>query len=243
MNEQDYILIEQYLGGDLPPEQITAVEQLAADNAEFAAALADRRQLNGHLRATAGEEALRPTLSTLGDKYFRAEGEAAVRPMNSRRWMYGLIAAAMIALAVLVVGPWLSPAGTYEQFAQHEPLSITERNNGPGASSAAEEAYNAGRYSDAVPLLEGYLEQQEGNEQARLALGVSLLETGRDQEAISIFKSIATGQSTLAPYGNWYLALAAVKRGDNAGAEAYLDLIPPSDGYLTGKAKALRVKL
>ena len=45
------------------------------------------------------------------------------------------------------------------------------------------------------------------------------------------------------PYGNWYLALAAVKRGDNDSAIRYLDLIPATDPYLTTKAQELRATL
>ena len=37
-----------------------------------------------------------------------------------RRWLYGMGVAAVIALAVLLGGPWLFPGeNSYEQFAQH----------------------------------------------------------------------------------------------------------------------------
>lgn len=244
MEEKDYILIERYLQGATSPEETSAVEQRSASDTDFAAAIEGRRQLNNHLRAVANEDKLVPTLERLGEQYF-PEREAVVRPMgNNRRWLYGLLAAAVIALAVLFAGPWFATSGGgYEQFAQHQPLSITERGDGQEAAAAAEAAYNDGRYSTAVPLLEAYLKQQNDDERARLALGVSLLETNRDEEAVEIFERIAEGKTSLAPYANWYLALAAVKRGDEAEARRYLGLIPSTDTFLTAKADELRATL
>jgi len=145
---------------------------------------------------------------------------------------------------LLLAVPFLFPsASTYEQFAQHEPLALTERSSGPDRAAAAEQAYNEGNFTAAIPLLKEYLDAQADDEQARLALGISLLETDRDEEAIAIFRRIAEGQSALAPYGNWYLALAAVKRGDNAAVRRFLDLIPAEDAYLTKKADELRAAL
>lgn len=244
MEEQEYILIERYLQGATSPEETTAVEQRSASDTVFAAAIEGRRQLNDHLRAVANEDKLLPTLESLGEQYF-PEREAMVRPLgNNRRWLFGLVAAAVIALAVFFAGPWFSPSGGgYEQFAQHEPLSITERGNGQQAAVAAEAAYNDGRFSEAIELIKAYLKDQNDDERARLALGVSLLETDRDEEAIVIFQQIADGRTALAAYGNWYLALAAVKRGDEAEARRYLGLIPSTDTFLTAKAKELRATL
>lgn len=243
MDEQDYILIERYLQGECSPEEAATVAKRAVEEPAFNEALVARRQLNIHLQSWAGEENLRPTLRTLGERFFREE-TAVVRPLRSnRRWLYGIVAAAMIALAVIFAGPWLNNSGGYEQFAQHQPLSLTERGEDPANAAAAQQAYNNERYVEAIELLRAYLAQQSDDERARLALGVSLLETNRDEEAIAVFKRIAESQSTLAPNGNWYLALAAVKRGDNTAAVGYLDLIPASDKFLTAKANELRATL
>jgi predicted Zn-dependent protease len=241
MNENGYILIERYLQGELKEEQQLAFQARLKAEPLFASALTERQQLNDHLRAVVGEEKLQPTLAMLGDKYFQEETkEAKVRTLGgTRRWLYGIAAAA--ALAIMFAGPWLFPSsGGYEQFAQHDPLSLTERGTPGSPAAATETAFNNGRYASAIGLLEEYLTIQSDDERARLALGISLLETDKDDEAIKVFTAIVDGVSTLAPYGNWYLAFAAVKRGDNEKAEEYLELIPSSDTYLTAKAKELR---
>lgn len=244
MEEQDYILIEQYLQGDLTAAQRADFEARLAAEPTLADAFAERRLLNAHLQAAGQEEALRGTLEQLGNKHFSVP-EAKVRTLGgNRRWLYGVAVAAVIALAVLLGGPWLFPGGNnYEQFAQHAPLSLTERGASPQLAAQAEATFNAGQFRAAVPLLQEYLTVQADDERAQLALGISLLETDKDEEAIVIFERIAEGNSSLAPYGNWYLALAAVKRGDDANAIKYLDLIPATDTYLTTKAQELRATL
>jgi len=81
------------------------------------------------------------------------------------------------------------------------------------------------------------------DQRAKLALGISLLEENQDTQAIKIFTEIANGGSSLAPYGNWYLALAAVKRGETQAALNYLDLIPTDDAYLAEKVAKLKATL
>ncbi|MEO0734133.1 MAG: hypothetical protein AAFZ52_14955, partial [Bacteroidota bacterium] len=121
-------------------------------------------------------------------------------------------------------------------------LTLTERGAADQLAARAEAAYNTADYPLAEGLLRQYLQEAE-NERAKLALGVSLLETNRDSAAIEVFTEIAESGSTLAPYGNWYLALAAVKRGDNATALEYLDLIPTTDAYLRERVTQLRATL
>lgn len=248
MKEEDYLEIEAYLQGELPAERKAALEERATLDPAFAKALAERRQLHEHLRAEAGEASLRATLNPIETKYFPEQEAAVVRKLRpatgrSRRWWVGIAAAAAIALAVIAGGQFWGQADHYEQFAQHEPLSLTERGDPGSLATQAETTYNSGQYTEAISLLQEYLLVQTDDERARLALGVSLLEEDRDEEAINLFKEIVDTNSTLAPYGNWYLALAAVKRGETAKANGFLNLIPASDPYLTERANRLRAAL
>ncbi len=245
MSEKDYIIIESYLEGTLAPAAAAAVEDRAASDPLFAQALAARRRLYEHLRAVATEEDFIQQLKPLNATFFQdTTGEGVVKPMRSgRRWWIGLVAAAVLALALLLGGRLFAPTGSvYEQFAQHQPLSLTERGL-DNAALAAETAFNAGRYAEAIDRLQGYLEVQEEDQRAQLALGIALLERHRDAEAVAIFTDIAQSKTALAPYGNWYLALAAVKRGDNEEALRLLELIPPEDAYLAARVRKLKATL
>lgn len=251
MTEQDYLDIEAYLQGELAPDRAAALEARAAADPALAAALAERRLLNDHLRAAGGEEALRATLQPLGERYFtgeedtdRAPAGATVRPLPARggalRWVAGLAAAAAVALLLVFGAGLLDNDDPYRQFAQHQPLSLTERGEGDNGISAAEDAYNSGRYAEAVPALTDYLDNNPDDDRARLALGVSLLEEGDNAGAVAALTQLAEGDGTLAPYGNWYLALAALRRDDKTEATRRLDRIPAGDPYLDGRVADLR---
>lgn len=247
MNEQDYIQIESYLQGELPPEDGRSLEQRAATDSEFGAALALRKKFQAHLSAKASEPALKTSLEYLGQQYFREEERAAsVRQLNApnRRWLR-IVSAAAVAL-LFVVGAallWPDQGNTYEQFAQHQPLSLTERGSGTDVATQAETAFNNQEYTKASGLLEAYLLEQANDDRAKLALGISLLESNKDSAAIVVFKEISSSDSSIAAYGNWYLALAAVKRGDKAAALRFLELLPSSDTFLQERAKQLRATL
>lgn len=249
MNESDYISIEAYLSGELSAGEKAAFDARLAAETALAAALTDRQLLHEHLRAEAAQGALRGSLNKLNEQFFPAEEQDAVvrkiRP-GRRRWLSGVVAAAAIALLVFLGGQFLMPGNTntstYEQFAQHQPLSLTERGTVSDAI-AAETAFNEGRFEEATGLLEAYLLQQTNDQRARLALGISLLENNRDAEAIKIFAEIAEGNTSMTPYGNWYLALAAVKRGETKAVLEYLDRIPEGDAFLAEKVAKLRATL
>ncbi|MFK8163073.1 MAG: hypothetical protein AB8H12_11475 [Lewinella sp.] len=246
MNEQDYITIEAFLEGTLSEEETRTVEVRVGQDSEFASALANRRRLYEHLRTKAAEPSLRATLDQLGDQHYAPKAQQAVvkrMGQRKRRWLLGLVAAAVIALMMIFGGRLFMPSGnTYEQFAHHQELSLTERGIDTGVSMA-ESAFNEGRYGEAIGPLRDYLAVQADDERARLALGISLLEDNQDSLAIVIFEKIAAGKSTLASYGNWYLALAAVKRGNTEAAFSFLSLIPESDSYLTNRARKLKATL
>lgn len=245
MKEQDYIDIEAWLHGELAAERTASFQRRVAEDPEFAKALAEREELNGHLKATVGEADFREMLASVVEE---KAGSAKVvrmepRPRNGR-WMQILAAAATVLLLVLAFQFFGDGGGTgLDQFAEHTPLALVERGTGTSLAREAETTFNSGQYADAIQPLRDYLAEQDSNVQAQLALGIALMETDRTKEAIKIFTELSRGESALAGYGTWYLALISVRKGDNAAALRYLDQIPPGDDYLIEKARRLRESL
>jgi len=169
--------------------------------------------------------------------------EATVIPLLPRKNRILLISLAAAIILLLVFGGrvFFNDQGTtYEQFAQHQPLSLTERGEGDNGITLAEAAFNGGQYSDAIAPLKKYLQLNRDDARARLALGISYLETNKNAEAVRVLTEVAENGGAVAPYGNWYLALAALHRGDNIAATRYLELIPPGDAYLDERVIELR---
>lgn len=270
MKEQDYLDIEAYLQGELPAVEATALEARAAADAAFATVLAERRLLNGHLQADANEPALRETLAKLTARHFSEQSsfagdaatstsatsplsrgeepgerakEATVKPLLPRKNRALLISLAAAIILLLLFGGrvfFKDQGSTYEQFAQHQPLSLTERGDGDNGITEAEAAFNSGQYRKVIAPLTDYLALNKEDARARLALGIAHLESGNNAEAVRLLTEVAENGGSIAPYGNWYLALAAVRRDDNSAAARYLDLISAGDAYLDERVSELR---
>lgn len=259
MTEQDYLLIETYLQGELTETEITAFEQRLAAEPALATALAERRELNAFLRATSREDDLRATLQSLGDQHFNADEAikdpdqpATVKQLpplggrggRKRRTFYALaIAAAILLLAVLALPFLYGDGASYDDFNDHQPLALVVRGDADQLAEQAQTAYNAGQYPAAVDLLRRYLQSPEANQQARLALGISLLEIDRDEEAIGVFTELVNAGGSLSDYATYYLALAALKSGDEARAETILSALTTTDDFLAAKIARLRESL
>lgn len=229
MNENDKKLISAYLLDDLSPEDRTSLESRLGEEPELARELADQQEFRTYLKTREQRPALDAKMAELAGT-FRAIGEqetstpkAKVRRL--RPWMGAVGVAAAIALLVLVFNPFASP-DLYRQYAQHQPLNLVEKGDSEAMAEAAQAAFNAGDYAQAYPQLKAYLEKEPADVPAQLALGIAALETDRQQEAESIFSSLAGGESVLAAAGQFYLGLAYLKNEKPAQAREALQGVP-----------------
>jgi anti-sigma factor RsiW len=240
MNEKNDILISRYLATDLPPPDLAAFEERLAAEPELAAELQRRKEELTFLKTEAALPDLETQMAALAKQHFQAgaadttgqearpqvqkkdEEEqgtkaaqtAKVRSLNWKRWLPATGIAAAVALVLLVWNPFTS-AEPYQQFAQYAPLSLTEKSSTNTASvTAAQDAFNSGNYAEAHTQLINYLQQNPDDNEARLAFGISALETNQDAEARAIFMELANGTTAFKDDGQFYLALAYFKAED-----------------------------
>ncbi|PTM15192.1 MAG: hypothetical protein DA408_00810 [Bacteroidetes bacterium] len=237
MDANDYRLIDAYLQKELPPDQLPAFQQRLASDATFAAELALRQNMNNYLRTQAHQHQLEEKMATLGPTYF-GERAANLRHLNARYWIMGLVAA-VVAVLLVVWNPLRQP-DLYHEFAQHQPLNLTEKSTAGQLAAAAEASFNAGNYEAAYRQLTTYLQETPADNQARLALGIAALETDRVPEAQAIFTAVAAGDSVFRSYGTWYLALSYLKVDAKTAAKATLEKIPTTDPDFGARAIELR---
>ena len=244
MKPEDLELIEQYLSGDLSPEQQRHFEERLSMDSE----LRNNLNLYNSIHKTMKEEDPLPnenellqTLKQLNGKYFTTN----VRQGFFKKWMAVVAAAAIIIMGGIY---FLLPSKTsseqlYAQFAQHNPLNIQSRGNRTDtiAQKAAIE-FNKKNYRDALPVLEQYVQLQPLDIQMNFTLAECYLETGNYNDANRIFSSIANGQSAYMEAAKWYLALSALKQKDYTKCRNNLQNIPASSPYFS-KAKELLQKL
>lgn len=245
MEKDNYTLIEKYLNGELNEEEIKNFKTRLNEDAAFSEEYTLQKSMNIFLEKDRNQPSLKSKLETIGGDFFKEEKNEEKpkvipisRNKNRNRWLVGLIATAAIAVLLVMFNPF-QPQDLYQQYASHQSISLTEKSSGSDAGTNAEQAFNQKNYALAFENLTIYLQENPDDQKAQLALGISALESGKTEEAISIFTKINVGSSALKNYGTWYLALSYLKQKDFEKTKTFLNQIPSSEKKLFEKAQSL----
>jgi tetratricopeptide (TPR) repeat protein len=236
MQPDDYKSIDLYLQKELSPDELKTFHDRLQNDQAFADELNMRQGMDSYLKAKASQPELEKKMASLGKKHFQTE--AKVRSLPNIRWLVGIAAAALIGLMLWLWNPFTSP-DLYAQYAQHPDLVLAERGEDGNLASKAEAAFAAGAYPEAYELLQTMVAEKPTDMQLLLALGIAALESGKQREAEAAFTKVAASNASLQSYGNWYLALSAVKSGSYEKAKLLLQKIDDSDPVLKRKAEQL----
>lgn len=244
MENEDDLLIQKYLNGALEePEKQAFQERLKVDTA-FKEVFTFRKSVDIFFKKETGLPVLEAQFETFGKEFFvesatEQQTKAKVIPMYKKPiWIALGAVAASIALILLLYIPSLHK-DLYQQYAVHQSINLVEKSDTTTSIAQAESYFNKGNYDQAYPSLKEYLQANTENQRAQLALGISALELGKQEEAISIFTTIHEGTSLLKASGTWYLALAYVKQKEFEKAKTLLLQIPNTDALLYQNAQAL----
>jgi tetratricopeptide (TPR) repeat protein len=224
MNEERYILFDQYLQDEMAVEERNSFEKQLSEDHEFAAAFETFKAVNLQLENKFGyeleREAFKENLSKVSDKHFNNH-KPKVIPL--RPWHYGVAASAVILIGLLLYNYNQNPA--FEDFNHPEQAYFTERSDANAALKEAETAFNSKEYKKAVPLFESVLKTNNTPE-IQYFYGVSLLETDKIKKAETIFNDLKSGTSVYKDKATWNLALIKLKQNDYKACKEILLTIP-----------------
>jgi tetratricopeptide (TPR) repeat protein len=173
--------------------------------------------------------------------------QTKVVPLYGRRWF--LAAAASVAL-LIAAGTWYNtnvasdPQQLFEAYfeAFDSPGSgLTRGNEGVTAKGAAYDAYDNGRYAEAIPLFENIL-ANNNDPIVLLCLGNAQLKVGKIEQAENTFTQLLTQHNDLITQAKWYLALTYLKEDKLDRSKAALWELAQSSTY-GEKAQSLLKKL
>lgn len=239
--EYDYERIEKYLQGELTVEELAIFEQELKTNTTFKEKVDLYSQANSLLaRKYANinaENSLKKTLQSIDNKEFNKT------KINEKRWLKPANLYRITALAaVLIIGIFLlkPEADLYTQFAQHENIAIQEKGDNNQFLFEAVNLYNHKKYDEAIPKIEDFLRENPEDTELQMALGISLLETDKVEDAILVFTHIYDENNVFKSKATWYLALSNVKLEEKSRAIAYLNAIETSSYYYPQAAKLLK---
>jgi tetratricopeptide (TPR) repeat protein len=240
MNELDHALLDDHFNGLLSPEQRAALMQRLATEPALAEAFRLREELAAFPAAELRRQALKATLGRAGAEFFQEKPAALRARLNTRRWLAAAAALALLAVALWFMGQNQPPS--YRQYAQHQPLALTQRGSAQQAATTAEQAFNRGDYAAALPALEQVLAETPDNLSARLYRAICLIETGVTEVARRELDPIAEGNSALRNEAIWYIGLSHLRDQDPAACRRALEKIPPGDARYDAAQRIIRGK-
>ncbi len=234
MEEKDIQLLDDYFNDLLKEADRQAVLDRTASDPEFAEEFELRQQMADWPRREAGRQALAENLESIGAAFFDAPAEERQAPVltatvNRRRWLMAAAAVVLLGAAVWFFGK--PEPSLYRQFAQYSPPAFTERGAAEDAALAAENAFGAGRYADALTALDEMLAIEPNNQGATLYKGICLLELNRPAEARAALEPLAQGRSALRADAVWYSALSYLLENEPGACKAALRKLEPGEDY------------
>lgn len=224
MNEETYLIFDQYLQDELLKEEKIEFEKELAENQELADAFAAFKDVNAQLEVKFGIEEERnafvTTLQTASNNHFNAPKS---KLLVFRPWMYMAAASVALLFGVFVFNSNSQPS--FEDYNQYENAYFTERGEASANIKKLEIAFNEKKYQDAIPLFETLLKENKTAE-LNYYYGIALLETNRTAEADIVFNELQSGSSVYKNKATWSLALSKLKQKDYQSSKKILLTIP-----------------
>ncbi|MFH6992010.1 tetratricopeptide repeat protein [Flavobacterium sp. FlaQc-48] len=222
MNEERYILFDQYLQGEMTVEERNSFENQLSEDHELASEFETFKEVQSHLKNKFEHEdereAFKANLTAISDKHFNTSKPKVVL---MRPWYYAA-AASIIILFGLFFFDYNNPS--FDDYNNPETASFVERGDSDAALKEAQTAFNDGKYTTAIPLFEAILKENNTPE-IQYFYGVSLLEESKYTKAETVFNGLISGTSVYKEKAKWNLALSKLKQKKYAACKEVLQTI------------------
>jgi hypothetical protein len=223
MNEELYLLFENYLNNELSETEKLDLENQLQNDADTQEKFRIYKEINGYLETKFSKQTIdfQENLKTISKQNF-SEVKKETKVISFKPWQY-----AIAASVVLVLGTWFMMQGNpeYSDYNTHETAYFTERGSIIKNLRLAEKSFNAKNYKDAIVNFEIVLKEYDKPE-VNYFYGISLLEENRYTESETVFNKLKTGTSIYKDKATWYLALSSLKQNKFDECKAYINQIP-----------------
>ena len=223
MNEERYLLFDQYLQGEMTVEERNSFEKEVSENPEFAAEFRIFKEVLVELENKFGHEqereAFKENLLDISDKHFNKDRPKVVL---MRPWYYAAAASVVILFGLFFFDYNQNPS--FNDYNHPGQAHFTERSNTNVNLIQAEKTFNDRKFKEAIPFFEAVLKDKKTSE-IQYYYGVSLLQTSQYQKAEQIFNELKSGSSVYKDKSLWNLALIKLKQKDYEGSKKILQTI------------------
>ena len=223
MNEERYILFDQYLQGELQVDERADFEKQLLEKPEFASEFETFKsihiQLENKFGYEAEREAFKENLNQISEKHFNTSEPKVV---VMRPWYYAAAASVIILFGLFFFDYNQNPS--FHDYNHPGQAHFTERSTTNVQLLQAEKAFNTRKFKEAVPFFEAALKENKTPE-VQYYYGVSLLEISQYEKAEAVFNELKTTSPVYKDKSLWNLALMKLKQKDYKGCKQILQTI------------------
>jgi|TARA_B110000037_G_scaffold221345_1_gene292068 hypothetical protein len=241
MKDQDYILFEEFLSGNLSKDANNSFENSLKNEDDFKQAFETYKKLSRLLAHKFENEdkqaSFQTNLKNISDTYFNKK-EPTKKVIRFKPWQYAM--AASIAIFIGIYWYSLFSIPTYGDFANFNEISLTVRGGENELLTKAENSFNNKNFTEAETYFTQLLSIESENQEFKLYKAISGIELNKFTEAEVLLKQISKGNSVFKSSANWYLALSKLKQKDYKTCSEILKRIPSDAGDYKNAQKLLK---
>jgi len=233
MDDQNYILFENYLSGSLTEDEIASFENKLKNNTAFNTEFTTYKELSVFLehkfQRKEDSTAFRQNLKRISNSYFE-KLETPKKSIKFKTWQYVIAASVVLFFGIQFFNSLVTP--TYAKYANYDTISLTVRGSQNKLLTNAEEAFNSKNFVKAEVYFTQLLEADNNNSELKLYKAVSQIELNKYTEADEMLTTLSRGGSIYKNKAAWYLALSKLKQKDYKASIEVLKTIPKdADDY------------
>jgi len=236
MEEENYILFENYLSKKLSSEAIINFESRLKTDLEFNQSYNTYKELSSFLEHKfeneAHSKAFQDNLKNISNSHFNKSEEELTNKKSKLRGLYKYAIAACIALlfGIFTFNQFSTP--TYSDFSNHETISLTVRGANNDALKTAESAFNSHNYAKAADAFKYLIKLDSTNPEFKFYQAICSIEMNNFEKSDTLLNDLKNGNSAYKNKAIWYLALSRLKQNDNDACIKFLKSLPEdSDDY------------
>lgn len=223
MEEQDYILFDQYLLNDLSAEEREVFQERLNSDVEFNKSFNTYKELSHFLENKFEANDFKSTLESISNKHFIQTETIVETKRKTSVFRLAIAASVIIFLGVFTYNQFSDP--TYSDFADYDSIDLTVRGNQDELLTKAEKAFNNKKYEEAELLFNQILMKDPSNLEVELYKSITLIETGQSSEADELLWGISKTNSAYKNKAKWYWALSKLKQKENEACVEILKTI------------------
>ncbi|MCK4561494.1 MAG: hypothetical protein KAT78_01180 [Flavobacteriaceae bacterium] len=236
MDNQNYILFEDYLNGTLAQNEKTSFEERLKKDTLFNNEFNTYKELSSFLKNKfENEEAsisFKANLKNISNKHFEKQ-KPSKKIIQFKPWQYAIAASFLLFFGIQYFN---STTPNYNNFTSYDTISLIVRGSQNELLSNAEKAFNENDFAKSEIYFTQLLETNIDNNELKLYKAFSQIELNKFKDADTTLSILSKGNSVYKNKATWYLALSKLKQKDYKACLAILKTIDTeADDYKNAK--------